>query len=377
MFDRSPGTGALARVALVRARANSGTVAIAREPFSLVVDLASEPVGGRWARGAATLALLCGAVLALAPGLNPLSPAQASTIMPTQRFQLNPMLTAGSADQPAPKANVPTNPEEAAKPVIASDSSAIRVEGAVTDGLYWSLRSAGVSPEIAADYLHALSTRIDVGADVAPYDRFDLVISKAAGEPLLYAALHRADGPDIELMKWTARGRTDWFDTEASAAERSAGLMSPVAGRITSGFGVRYHPILHFARFHSGIDFGAAWGSPIVAAGDGQVIAAGWTGGYGRQVRVAHGSGIVTSYSHMSGIAASPGEMVRQGQVIGYVGSTGLSTGPHLHFEVRVNGRAVDPMQVQLQRRQQISGPERQAFNARLNQLLSIGEKRG
>ncbi|MGI8705832.1 MAG: M23 family metallopeptidase, partial [Sphingomicrobium sp.] len=220
---------------------------------------------------------------------------------------------------------------------------------------------------------------IDVGADIAPYDRFDLVISQTAREgspPLLYAALRRADSPDVELMKWNAGGRTGWFDTDASASERSSGLMAPVAGRITSSFGVRHHPILRFARFHAGIDFGAGSGTPIVAAADGMVVGAGWAGGYGRQVRVAHGGEIVTTYSHMSGIAAGPGTPVRQGQVIGYVGSTGLSTGPHLHFEVRVNGRAVDPTQVRFQSRSVISGPERQAFNARLKQLMSIGEKK-
>ena len=176
-------------------------------------------------------------------------------------------------------------------------------------------------------------------------------------------------------MKWNAGGRSDWFDTDSSGSGSSDGLMAPVGGRITSNFGTRIHPILRFARMHSGIDFGAAWGSPIVAAADGQVVAAGWSGGYGRQVRVAHSDGIVTTYSHMSGFAASPGETVRQGQVIGYVGSSGLSTGPHLHFEVRVNGQPVDPLQVQMQRRQQIAGAERRAFNARLKQLLSIGSK--
>lgn len=379
MFERLTGTEASARVALTRERACGGPVGDCSEPFSLLVDLAAEPVGPRWARGAATLALLCGAALALAPGMSPFSTASARTVPSGQQFQMNTMLSGGADDQGAPSADPAFDPLVAAEPVVASDSTAVRVQGAVTEGLYWSLRSAGVSPQIAADYLQALSTRIDVGADVAPYDRFDLVISKAppeGGQPLLYVALRRADAPDVELMKWKAGGRTDWFDTDASGRERSDGLMTPVAGRITSSFGVRRHPILRFARFHAGIDFGAGSGSPIVAAADGMVVGAGWAGGYGRQVRVAHGGGIVTTYSHMSGIAAGPGTPVRQGQVIGYVGSTGLSTGPHLHFEVRVNGRAVDPTQVRFQSRPVISGPERQAFNARLKQLMSIGEKK-
>ena len=109
---------------------------------------------------------------------------------------------------------------------------------------------------------------------------------------------------------------------------------------------MRYHPILHFARMHKGIDFGAAWGSPIVAAADGQVAAAGWAGGYGRQVRIAHAGGIATSYSHMSSMVVAPGSLVRQGQLIGYVGSSGLSTGPHLHYEVHRTAQAVNPLSV-------------------------------
>lgn len=374
MLDGSTATEASARVALARARVAGEPVDDSPEPFSLVIDLSSEPLGLRWARGAATLTALCAAALAMTPGLDVFSPAAAQPVTPARQFQLNPMLGGAAAAPSAPLEAL--DPETASKPQIASDGAEVRVTGAVIqDGLYFSLRDAGVSPSIAAEYLRALSSRIDVGADVAPFDRFDLVVSKTAGQPLLYAALHRVDGADVELMRWRANGKTDWFDTDASGAERSAGLMAPVAGRITSGFGVRYHPILHFARMHAGIDFGAAWGSPIVAAADGEVIGAGWTGGYGRQVQVSHGGGIVTTYSHMSGIAASPGQPVRQGQVIGYVGSTGLSTGPHLHFEVRMNGRPVDPMSVQLQRRNVLSGPARQAFNARLKQLLAIGAK--
>lgn len=374
MLDGLSGSEASARTALVRVSGRD--IRAQTRKLSLVIDLADEPIGPRWFRGAATLAMLCGAALVLTPAIDPFSPALARSVAPTGEFQKNPMLGAESESADPAKYHFPTDPDAAAKPVVASDASEVRVQGAVTDGLYWSLRSAGVPSQIAAEYLHALSTRIDVGSDVAPFDRFDLVVSKtpqAGNDPLVYAALHRVDGKDVELLKWTTGGKTDWFDTDASATQGAAGLMAPVAGHITSGFGMRYHPILHFTRMHTGIDFGAAWGSPIVAAADGQVIGAGWAGGYGQQVQVSHGGGIVTTYSHMSGIAASDGEMVRQGQVIGYVGSTGLATGPHLHFEVRLNGTPVDPMSVRMQSRSVINGPERQAFNARLKQVLAVG----
>ena len=373
MFDGMTASEAAARLTIAHARSTDAPLVAAAEPFSLIVNLAAEPIGPRWFKGAATLAGLCAAAIAMTPAFDLFTPALAHAVAPADTFERNPMLGADRSSA-IPKYEFPTDPVAAAKPVIASNGSEIRVQGAVTDGLYWSLRGAGVPSQIAADYLHALSTRMDVGA-VAPFDRFDLVISKAPGRPLEYAALHRVEADDVELLKWTAGGKTGWFDTDASGAERSAGLMTAVAGRITSSFGMRYHPILHYARMHAGIDFGAAWGSPIVAAADGQVVSAGWTGGYGREVQVAHGGGIVTLYGHMSGIAASAGQMVRQGQVIGYVGSSGLSTGPHLHFEVKVNGRAVDPMTVQMQSRNVISGPAKVAFDARLKQLMAIGAK--
>lgn len=267
---------------------------------------------------------------------------------------------------------------------IPVDSTPLRVRGRVGDGFYWSLRAAGVSPQAAADFLRAIGSRIDVGGDITPNDRFDLIIANrraASGEsqagPLLYAALDRAQGDDVQLMKWTLAGRTAWFDANADAQASAGAMMWPVAARITSGFGPRVHPILRFVRMHRGIDFGAHWGAPIVAAADGQVIRAGWAGGYGRQVRIAHGGGLATSYSHMSRMVAEPGSIVRQGQVIGFVGSSGLSTGPHLHYEVLRGGVAVNPMSVRFAARAAIEGPALDAFKARLKALLAVGTRKG
>lgn len=121
-------------------------------------------------------------------------------------------------------------------------------------------------------------------------------------------------------------------------------MMRPVNGYVSSPFGMRYHPILHYMRMHTGVDFHIGYGAPIRAADSGTVIYASWMGGYGNVVMINHGRGISTLYAHQSSLAVGVGASVNRGQVIGYVGSTGLSTGPHLHFEVRVNGTPVDPM---------------------------------
>ena len=264
---------------------------------------------------------------------------------------------------------------------IAIDNRPLRIRGRVGDGLYWALRASGVSPQAAGEYLRAIGGQLDVGGEIGPDDKFDLIVANrraATGEsqegPLLYAAIDRSGAPDIRLMKWSLGGRIDWVD--ANGAGRSVSAFAwPVAGRITSGFGLRVHPILRFARMHRGIDFGAGYGAPIVAASDGQVVASGWAGGYGRQVRIAHGGGIVTSYSHMSRTVAEPGSYVRQGQLIGYVGSSGLSTGPHLHYEVYRNGAAVNPLSVKFASSAALDGEELARFKARLAQLMALGTK--
>ncbi|MGB3298812.1 MAG: peptidoglycan DD-metalloendopeptidase family protein, partial [Phormidesmis sp.] len=132
---------------------------------------------------------------------------------------------------------------------------------------------------------------------------------------------------------------------EALRAARSSGKMiMPARGPITSGFGSRFHPVLGYSRFHAGTDFGAEQGSPIEAAETGVVIFAGWYGGYGNAVIIDHGGGLTTLYGHSSQLNVSEGQAVKKGDVIALVGTTGLSTGPHLHFEVRRNGEPIDPM---------------------------------
>ena len=129
----------------------------------------------------------------------------------------------------------------------------------------------------------------------------------------------------------------------APAVSGSGRFIYPVNGRISSNYGYRVHPISGARRLHAGMDIAAGTGTPIGAAGNGTVIFAGWRGGYGNCIMIDHGGGIVTLYGHQSSLATSVGQSVSTGQTIGYVGSTGYSTGPHLHWEVRVNGSPVDP----------------------------------
>jgi murein DD-endopeptidase MepM/ murein hydrolase activator NlpD len=257
------------------------------------------------------------------------------------------------------------------------DERPLRLRGVAGDGLYWALRNAGASAATAAEYLKALAQEIDVG-EVGAQDKFDLVFSSrrtADGQGkagmLLYAAIDRAMGSDLQLVRWTSGGKPVWVNaaTIGDKREEDNVMAWPVNAPITSRFGLRVHPILRFARMHRGMDFGARWGTPIHAAADGQVIRAGWAGGYGRQVRLAHGDGMATSYSHMSSMAVEPGAYVRRGQLIGYVGSSGLSTGPHLHYEVYRGGVAVDPMSVRFVTSRPIDPATVAAIKARVKQL--------
>ena len=257
------------------------------------------------------------------------------------------------------------------------DERPLRLRGVAGDGLYWALRNAGASAATAAEYLKALAEEIDVG-EIGPQDRFDLVFSNrstADGQGkagiLLYAAIYRATAGDLQLVRWTAGGKPIWINaaTIGDRREEDDAMAWPVNAPITSRFGLRVHPILRFARMHRGMDFGARWGTPIHAAADGQVTRAGWAGGYGRQVRLAHGDGMATSYSHMSSMAVEPGAYVRRGQLIGYVGSSGLSTGPHLHYEVYRGGVAVDPLSVRFVTSRPIDPATVAAIKARVKQL--------
>jgi murein DD-endopeptidase MepM/ murein hydrolase activator NlpD len=151
------------------------------------------------------------------------------------------------------------------------------------------------------------------------------------------------------------------------------------SGRFRSAFGMRRHPILRRYKMHTGVDWAAPRGTPIMAAGNGTIAYAGWKSGYGKHIRIRHANGYETSYSHMTGFAAGSREnaRVRQGQVIGYVGSTGLSTGPHLHYEVFVNNRYVNPMKIRLPRGRVLKGDTLAGFRTERDRIDTLLELEG
>ncbi len=263
---------------------------------------------------------------------------------------------------------------------IAVDQTPLRLRGVIGSSLYRSARAAGASPNAVQDYLRAIDQALPF-EDIAPTDEFDFVVSyshTADGEgqagDLLYAGVLRDGKPRAQLLRWGGNGTFTSLADLTGAGQSDTGLFgAPVAGHITSLYGMRRHPILGYVRMHSGVDFAAAWGSPIYAVTDGRVEYSGWHGGHGNYVRLDHGGGIATGYGHMSRIAVVPGMAVRRGQIIGYVGSTGLSTGAHLHYEVYRGGQTVDPMSVHMVQRQQTVDPKQiAAFKARLQALLSV-----
>ncbi|MEE4201195.1 MAG: peptidoglycan DD-metalloendopeptidase family protein [Erythrobacter sp.] len=260
--------------------------------------------------------------------------------------------------------------------VIRVDDTPLRLRGTVGPSLYRSMRAAGVPASAVQDYLRALDDQIQIDSEVRASDEFDIIIAyrrAATGERqagrLLYAGIDRDGKPRTQLMRWGEDGQ---FFEASGVGEQRSGLVAPVPGPMSSRYGMRRHPILGIRRMHAGLDFRARHGTPIVAVTDGRVISAGRAGGCGNAVKLRHGGGLDTRYCHMSRMAVRRGQSVRRGQVIGYVGSTGLSTGPHLHYEMYRNGRSINPQSVSYVTRAVLSGTELIDFQRRLIDLKRV-----
>jgi murein DD-endopeptidase MepM/ murein hydrolase activator NlpD len=249
--------------------------------------------------------------------------------------------------------------------------------------VYYAGLAQHLSPDTITQILRINAFDTDFRRHVRPGDTlemfFDMKDEQSTDGPpgeLLYTAIS-SGGALYKFYRFRSEdGVVDFYDDAGNNSKKFL-LRKPVRGsdvRITSGFGVRFHPLLNTRKMHTGVDWACATGTPIIAAGNGTIEEVGRKGYYGNYVRIRHANGYQTAYGHMSRFAhIRPGMKVRQGQVIGYVGSTGLSTGPHVHFEVLVNNRFVDPMSIQVPRERKLEGKDLVEFQkerARIDELM-------
>lgn len=231
----------------------------------------------------------------------------------------------------------------------------VLVQSGIEGSFLKALLAGGVPEPLAHDLIRVLGHELDLQRELRPGDHFTILFERYRADTggflrdgrILHADL-RVSGRDLSIWRHETQDGPDWFDAEGRSLRRDF-LRTPLDGaRITSGFGARQHPVLGFTRVHQGVDFAAPTGTPVVAAADGTIATAGTRNGYGRTVTISHPGGTETLYAHLSTFAQglAPGRAVRQGQMIGRVGSTGLSSGPHLHYEIRQAGRQVNPATV-------------------------------
>ncbi|MDI3470325.1 MAG: Peptidase M23B [Pseudolabrys sp.] len=260
------------------------------------------------------------------------------------------------------------------------DGSGVRLY----QSIYETARRDQIPDPIIDDLIHIYSYDVDFHRKVQPGDSFEV----------LYAGNDENGGasPHNEVMftSLTVGGETkrfyryqtpddgivDYYDENGKSAKKFLLRKPVVNGIMRSGFGLRRHPLLGYTKMHTGVDWAAPTGTPIYAAGNGTVEKAGWESGYGKFVLIKHNNGYETAYGHMTAFARGidDGTKVRQGQVIGFVGSTGLSTGSHVHFEIRINGRFVDPMRIKLPRGRELQGPVLASFErerSRIDRLMT------
>lgn len=255
-------------------------------------------------------------------------------------------------------------------------------DGEIHGSLYESAAKLGATPDIVAKVSKLFSHKIDFERDIKAGDEFKLVFERKvteSGRTIETGELEYAEIRGVKFYRFDrGGGDVEYFD-ENGKNIRGFLLRTPVDGaRMTSNFGMRRHPVLGYARAHQGVDFGAGHGTPILAAGDGVVVKASRWGGYGNWLQIRHSGGWDTGYAHLSRYAKGvrPGTRVRQGQVVAYVGSTGMSTGPHLHYEVWLKGRRVNPVGAKVPQGTVLAGADLARFRAqkaRIERLLETG----
>lgn len=240
----------------------------------------------------------------------------------------------------------------------------------VYDAVFQSAMAYDMTQDMAKQLVRMLANDIDLQSRISANDSLEVFYplpdggDEKADREILYVSAN-FNGTIRRYYRFqSSDGKVDYYDAEGRNSKQFL-LRKPVPNAVfRSPFGARRHPILGYMRMHTGVDWAAPRGSPILAAGDGEVVKVGWNRGYGYHTEIRHANGYISSYSHQNAFAKGikPGMTVHQGQVIGYVGSTGLSTGPHCHFEVIVNGTKVDPMRIRLPDDKSLKGKELEAF---------------
>jgi len=250
----------------------------------------------------------------------------------------------------------------------------------VGSSLYATAKDNKVPDYIVSELTRVFAYDVDFQRQVKASDTFEVfygnpLTGSSAKRKVLHFARLTLDGKSKTYYRFTtADGQTDYFDENGRSATKSL-LKTPVSGaRLTSGFGMRRHPLLGYSKMHTGVDFGVPYGTPIRASGAGTVEIAGRHGAYGVTVEIQHNGKYETLYAHMSKLAAGirRGSKVNQGQIIGYVGATGRATGPHLHYEVRVAGRAVNPTKIRAAGGKQLAGKELTQFRVMKQRVVAM-----
>ncbi len=248
--------------------------------------------------------------------------------------------------------------------------------GVIASTLSEAGNQAGVPISVVEELIHAFSYDVDFQREIKTADSFTMLYSRIYDEfdepagvgRLMYGELVLS-GKKLQLYRFVPSGGEPGYFTAAGISVKKALLRTPIDGaRITSGFGVRFHPILGYTRMHRGVDFGAPSGTRVYAAGDGTLTQIGWSAGYGNYIEIDHNRQYATGYGHLSAFAQGlrEGSRVKQGAVIGYVGMTGLATGPHLHYEVHYRGEQINPLAVKMPSITRLAGKDMAAFeNAR------------
>ena len=245
------------------------------------------------------------------------------------------------------------------------------IKNTIKDNLYSSAVEVGIEPNIIVEFARIYGFEVDFQRDIRKGDWFEIMYEKFEDDnnkvrdtgKIIYASMF-VNGEEINLYNFKYNNEEEFYDIKGKSITKSL-MKTPINGaRLSSSFGIRKHPILGYNKMHRGTDFAAPTGTPIMASGTGTITRARWCGGGGNCVKIKHNSTYETIYAHMKSFARGikEGRKVKQGQIIGYVGSTGLSTGPHLHYEVIVNGKKVNSQKLKLPSGKTLKGEERNQF---------------